>query len=904
MKKQSRASVFNSLQHIPQPLAAVIEKFEQDEEPFSKLRRLVDAIEVFVKLHTVVIVSHYFAHAKITQKMRGKLAGGLKTPSLGVWWGFARDFSEALEADGIPSYLEGMDTFVLNKNNRKGDLFKAMEGEDNLLSLRNDIAHGARPDDEKCTELIGSHAPVFSRLVNSASHLANARWLAHSINGHLVEASSPQILPADAADFPTGHKKGQCFLVKEGAEPLSLHPLFVCRESKESPIKESPAFFFYDKLRKNDVILLNYDRCLHPPDKPLREILLSHYPIHEWNRYVPQEFKERIEQLNETFKGRRELLQSLLDFIVQKPRGIKMLWGNPGIGKSALLARLVQILSWSPESARDGLSLKLAPSPSETAKPTSDEGASDSDDSDEDDSQELRSPPPPEEQHARTLRKIHVVEYFIYRSDEPTTQIGVFFERLKNRLENIRNTGIPLGDSLNEKSSYLKERMEKVSKSLPSDERVLLLIDGLDEAEEKEHFLAKMPRSVPDKFVLLYASRPKGSIQDLVYGNLASEHCEQETLSGLGEDGIRAFLSDYVNKYQVSDDYLSAIAERCEGNPLYLKLLCEGLAEKDYTLNDIQRLPSQIGDIYDTILKRITKAAPLAGGFLRLLAIAKEYFTRPMAVSALNHGNPASTLNADTFQADILPQCLELLVDDNSLKNPGYQLFHESLREYLLEKYPDECAALRQQLTQWCENWEQMFDKHGGLRARRFAVSNLIPLLCDSHEYALAQEEEQTAAKLDEKILNLADNPEFRKTAIRLTGNPSSIQRDLTLAQTRLLRKTPPDFAKIYQYAECYHSEPQKVYREQLQKLDENAKKNDLTQIAEIAQMGKTPDQKVLIILRALKQLDEPATQIPKELSDALNEYLEQTHTSSLNSLAEAILASRNEENESIDEGQ
>ncbi len=44
---------------LPAPLALALDEFEGETQPFRKVHRLIDAVEVFVKLQTVLIVSDY-----------------------------------------------------------------------------------------------------------------------------------------------------------------------------------------------------------------------------------------------------------------------------------------------------------------------------------------------------------------------------------------------------------------------------------------------------------------------------------------------------------------------------------------------------------------------------------------------------------------------------------------------------------------------------------------------------------------------------------------------------------------------------------------------------------------------------------------------------------------------------
>ena len=48
------------LHRLPLPLVAALQKLEEETESFRKVHRLIDTVEVFVKLHTVAIVADVF----------------------------------------------------------------------------------------------------------------------------------------------------------------------------------------------------------------------------------------------------------------------------------------------------------------------------------------------------------------------------------------------------------------------------------------------------------------------------------------------------------------------------------------------------------------------------------------------------------------------------------------------------------------------------------------------------------------------------------------------------------------------------------------------------------------------------------------------------------------------------
>ena len=161
------------LDRLPYPLVAALLKYDNEEQPFRKVHRLIDATEVFVKLHTVAIVADVFSGEDIDPEMQGKLAAGLRTPSLGVWWMFARDFAKRYELSDHEPISDGLRRTV----QKKGDLFVLMEGDNNLISFRNSYAHGATPEDRQCEEDIALYAPRLFRAVAASDGLMELDWI-------------------------------------------------------------------------------------------------------------------------------------------------------------------------------------------------------------------------------------------------------------------------------------------------------------------------------------------------------------------------------------------------------------------------------------------------------------------------------------------------------------------------------------------------------------------------------------------------------------------------------------------------------------------------------------------------------------------------------------------------------
>lgn len=620
---------------------------------------------------------------------------------------------------------------------------------------------------------------------------------------------------------------------------LLLDPLLTYRE-------DSGVFFFYNDLKEKCVSLLNYDECLHLRDEALRTYFLSRFPIHEWKSPTPeaQDFLPRIEALTEVFKGRRSDLRAIFEFL-KAHSGFLMVWGAPGVGKSALLARVIQVLAWPVE---------------------------------------LLSEVYPELPHIE--HRFTVVPYFI-RRDEGTDGADRLLDNLNRRIEARFRTGIPLGGSVPIQADALKNRLEAVSRQLGDADRLLLVIDGLDEGSEAESLLENLPRVVPDNIVLLYASRENPRVVEVVYEHLDRERRDSMVLDGLLVDDVRALLHEFVDKYALQQEYIDAVLESSGGNPLYLKLLCEGLAVGDYRLNDRVLLPKRMEEIFDQIYRRLAKIDGVPD-FLAVLVAAKNYLSTPVAASILS-------CSESGVRTRMIHGCREVLHENPLTEDiEDYQLFHESLREYLQSKYMSDVVRWDEHLADWCLGWAEFKSE-----LRRFAVANAIPHLLSSYRRHMddrhrAADGERLAAERYNQMLALVDDAEFRKAVFQTCGNSAPLQNALLSVQRLIVERgnATSDLSRIVRYALAFHEENLHQYREQLERLDqsgESGRSEDLQELAELALMGEDPRERVMLVIRALwKRQRTP--RLPEVLTRRVHGWLEEASDAALSELWEQTL--------------
>ena len=122
----------NNLSSLPIPLQKSISAFNEETDSFRGVHRLIDASEVYIKLHTVLLINFYLSEITgnaLSDKIKGILSAGLKTPSLGIWWWFTKEFAEEIQKTSSVSKIYELEYSSLNISKKpnqpkeKGNLY-------------------------------------------------------------------------------------------------------------------------------------------------------------------------------------------------------------------------------------------------------------------------------------------------------------------------------------------------------------------------------------------------------------------------------------------------------------------------------------------------------------------------------------------------------------------------------------------------------------------------------------------------------------------------------------------------------------------------------------------------------------------------------------------------------------
>jgi tetratricopeptide (TPR) repeat protein len=602
---------------------------------------MIDLFESILKTHTAVIMGEYFSRSEISNEVKGLLADGLRTPSLGTWQLFSRVLLKEL--------VQKNHSFVVNNFQQEFDwLDTSITKKQDVIAFRNGYAHGATPSDEQCDADILKFEPFLQQLLNLS-------WL----NNSLIIAVNGQVIIKDTAS----------------GNFLSLYPI-ICLKPEED---NSPYVFFND-LKSNKVGLLNYTLSKHYRDKDFYDAFNEVLPLQEWKKSGSHEFKQRIEELTETFKGRTAERSTIKTFVEKNDKGYLSIQGNPGIGKSALVAQVFKDLSQEELKSTIQLTEYFIRRGTQQAQPT------------------------------------FLLEYLIKKTDTLFAQGKTIKAEGKTNYE--------IQQALFEKWRLYGEQ-NTVSK-------LVFLIDGLDEGVENS-IMNYLPRENFKNILFIYGSRPGGhkDIENF-WGQLPVEQHTKIELQGLSRQDIRALLYDVANKYELQEDWIGILEERSQGNPLYLKLLCNALEDGSIHINDSKALPKEINEYYKAILLRYA-GMPDGDALLNSLFVfgaAIDYLTPAHLTEILGFG-PAT-------QTNVMGTLVEVLCENPITETVlDYQLFHESLREYLKKDRATEVAKAEQKIIEFCGRWKTFEGNYEQQYVLRHYAGHLSTQQNETHHHAL-----------------------------------------------------------------------------------------------------------------------------------------------------------------------
>ncbi|MEI2579995.1 hypothetical protein [Scytonema sp. PRP1] len=391
-------------------------------------------------------------------------------------------------------------------------------------------------------------------------------------------------------------------------------------------------------------------------------------------------FKDDIKQLTKYFTGRDWIFHKIDEWLKNESDRFFLLTGEPGVGKSAIAAKLIG----DPESKnRENDIIKAyhfcRAGDVETVRPGRIFRSLAA--------QLVKNLPCYGLALANTIKPVHLeVKAEINIEHLTGSQLtAVYIENLKesdpdNELDILIRA--PLAEL---------EKMYAQQQQKPPDAAVIL-IDSLDEAvtttgnENLVRLLAKLSNSdLPTWVRFIMTSRPENRVMR------EFEPLKPYKLEKMSEDNlkdIRKYIEKRVEntnfqavlqKAKVKDEILSnEIVELSMGIFLYTKLLLDDIEVGNQPLDDLSALPKSIDEIYHNFLNRLgdkwqNKYQPILGR----LTVTQEPLTEEQLVNFTG-------INPEQLREDL--GVVRQFLYKNEEGKQTYAIFHQSLRDYLLDK--------------------------------------------------------------------------------------------------------------------------------------------------------------------------------------------------------------------------
>lgn len=243
--------------------------------------------------------------------------------------------------------------------------------------------------------------------------------------------------------------------------------------------------------------------------------------------------------------------------------------------------------------------------------------------------------------------------------------------------------------------------------------KIIIIIDGLDEAYNTSEHLYNLLPSLPPPYVnIIYFSRRNEEIYSKIYGNSAGWVMMDE-LKPLKKEAIRAILWQAISKYTIDEKIVDRVYKISQGNPLYLSFLVNAILEKRIILSADTLLPRDIIEYYNQLIIQIVERNPQ-------LPIIETALVFSVCFEAINQEQIKTVLKGKSLENIILSiKTLSEIIRPLSLKGyqKKYKIFHKSIADFLNEQFADtakkiEEAALfsvisenREELEKWFLNF-------------------------------------------------------------------------------------------------------------------------------------------------------------------------------------------------------
>lgn len=700
---------------LPFPLALVVCEYLKETNPFIKLHRLIDAADLLTRFTAIIMLSDLLRQcSSFPSPLRLALLEDIERPTFGVWKNLLR-----LACDNLPKQEGKCICFVpecpVFINESLLPLLGSNEGdaERKIIPLRNLLAHQGRLSDTKAQRFLSLHQQPFESLLTGLAFLSDFDLLACEADGRVVSLRG---IPKMEGSFPAAEPPAELrhllqperVVLVRGSEGLDMFPLQAFGvvlqwrdEGTERAAEVAPQL--YSRLNKSkghlEYTSLNSRTVFSQKAGIALQRFREVFRLEEWRRLVSGKeqlrenaFDELIGELGgKEFVGRNDQVALVKERIKSLGRGVLWLSGKPGVGKSALMARLAR-------DYRGGT------------------------------------------QHYLTI------PYF-FRAGHAGCSVDQFLHTALSLLSEVSDVPVTLAPNPVERRVQFGAAVEQASAA--SNKKILFLIDGLDEIQPLEStFVSLILSAQASNVIWLCAGRPESAIEEPLRQGGAT-WLFAEGLPKMNEQAIRVMLTaqlarlkyalfkrDRLVDGEYENRFVEELVRKSEGLPLYVCMVIEDLCTGKWSLMDEDKLPNGLSAYFERILERlrISDIGSVLTQLFCLLAWAKEPITeRTLKLLLAKHHLSKEPDWEELFRETLEHGHLMLhraLTPDGT---PGWTFYHDTFRLHLLASdiVRRERNSAQSTWLEYCSQWKTLDEQ----ALRRYALRNYAIHLFEAENY-------------------------------------------------------------------------------------------------------------------------------------------------------------------------
>lgn len=696
---------------LPFPLALCFYEYARETNPYLQLHRLTDAAEMLTRFLTIVALSDILRlQGDFPDQLKEELEKRIERPTFGAWKELLRVAVISLEKGkqkntcfvaGLPDYVNKTLLPLLGSDGNP---------EQQIIPLRNLLAHQGRLSDKQAAELLAQHRTQFERLFQELDFLNDYDLIACVDEAALVYLRG---LPQEDDSFPAYTNSidsiqftpEAVYLLHQG-QALNLFPLQIFsavlrwRDDVPEPEKtvEAASQIYFRASGKGQLDFTPLtDQALFAHQRGAAlESFNQIFCLEKWRKTIAAQkgiqisaFDDLLRELLAVFVGREADVKTAKEKLRHSNGGVLWISGQPGVGKSALMAKLIADYQNS--------------------------------------------------QH-------HFVFPYLFRLGHTGCSVDSFLKAALAQLYKAISQPANMGAHVEERRTLFINLVREASQTLK--QKIWFLIDGVDEIYRLDKSFLSLPFAASgERVVWLCAGRNEPPEMEESLRQQGAQRVFDEGLGVLDEKGIRAMLLEHLEplKYLLferdkqkfrqtagetpstfndsnqsdlewSNEFIDTLTRRSERLPLYVRMAIDDLQTGKLTVNDEKKLPEGLSAYFEQILERlrVSDVGTVLTPLFCLLVWAKEPVTEA-ALQELMSGHHLSQTSRwqESFQYALRHGHLMLRQERTPEGDSGWTFYHDSFRRHLQNssQIQDNREWAQSEWLNKCSQWQKSEEK-------------------------------------------------------------------------------------------------------------------------------------------------------------------------------------------------